>query len=80
MLSCDLYGFEVCYRFNYDDTKKNHISLSYFNYDNGIFFVWEQRKVVCKFDQPSGYVPQFLLRSYNAKIFKDRVRVNRPIF
>ena len=33
-----------------------------------------------KFDRPSGYVSQFLLGSYNAKMFKDRVRVSRPNF
>ena len=33
-----------------------------------------------KFDRSSGYVSQNFLGSYNPKIFKDRVRVNKPIY
>jgi hypothetical protein len=36
--------------------------------------------VVWKFDRPSGYVSQFLLVSYSARMFQDRVRVSRPTF
>src|ERR1700737_1246676 len=35
---------------------------------------------VGQFARPSGYVSQFLLGSYNAKMFKDCVRVSKPTF
>src|ERR1700737_2588432 len=41
------------------------------------FLFGSKERVVWKFDQPSGYVPQFLLGSYNAKMFKDRIRVSK---
>ena len=36
--------------------------------------------MVWKFDRPSEYVSQFFLGSYNAKMFKDSVRVSKPTF
>lgn len=44
------------------------------------FLFGSKERVVWKFDRPSGYVSQFLLGSYNAKMFKDRVRVSKPTF
>jgi hypothetical protein len=44
------------------------------------FLFGSKEMVVWKFDRPSGYVSQFLLRSYHAKMFKDRVRVSRLTF
>ena len=44
------------------------------------FLFRSNEKVVWKFDRPSGYVSQCLLGSYNVKMFKDRVRVNKPTF
>lgn len=44
------------------------------------FLFGSKERVVWKFDRPSGYVSQFLLGSYNAKMFKDRVRVSKTTF
>ena len=42
------------------------------------YFLFESKeRVVWKFDRPSGYMSQFRLGSYNAKMFKDHVRVSK---
>ena len=43
------------------------------------FLFGSKERVMWKFDQPSGYVSQFLFESYNAKMFKDRVWVSKTI-
>jgi hypothetical protein len=76
VLSYDLYGFEVCNRFNYGDTKTtmyhHNTSIMMMAY----FLFGSKERVVWKFDRPSGYESQFLLKSYNAKKFKDRIWVS----
>ena len=44
------------------------------------FLFGSNERVVWKFDRPTGYVSQFLLGSYSARMFQDRLRVSRPTF
>jgi hypothetical protein len=46
-----------------------------------VFFLFENKeRVVWKFDCLGGYVSQFLLGSYCARMFQDRVQMSRPTF